>query len=176
MTQNAVCDCCAAPIAPHLDPRDKGLCMVCKLNALPDSARASLPANPEKWSPESRKADRYGVATHYFDEYFWCRCCSTLAVFTAEAQRKTYEERKAYIGQTRVLCSACHETRANMRAELNAFQARWQTDRMELQSNVQFLEGWLNLLRDHARHGGEADEGNIQMVTRLLNELAGTSR
>lgn len=88
--------------------------------------------------------------------------------FTGQEQRESYEVRKDYIWQARVLCAECFATRMQIEAELVACAHRWQTARSECNADTPFLRRWHGLLQQHVDYGGSRDEGNIHMLLALL--------
>lgn len=136
----------------------------------PPPAMVVVPAQPDLWSDSSKQSYAYQSSLHhqYSDRHYTCRRCKQAAVFTALEQRATYESRKAYIWQDRVLCAECFATRMQIEAELRACAQRWQTDRAECQADTPFLLCWLGLLQQHVEHGGSRDEGNTRMLMALL--------
>lgn len=133
-------------------------------------SKSAVQVNPEKWSESSKRSHSYvSPPAEYKDYHYKCWRCRQSAVFTAEAQREAYEVRQAYIWQKRHLCSECFGMRMQIEAQLRACVESWASDRTTLQVDTAFLQRWLALLDSHVSYGGRADEGNAQMLRRLLS-------
>jgi Probable zinc-ribbon domain len=131
----------------------------------------SVPANPENWSEASKRSGTYDFPpTEYTDHKYNCTACSQPSLFTAEEQRKTYEERKAYIWQRRTLCQDCFRARLEVEAELDTVRLSWGREHEALQRDKKFLRRWVELLELHARYGARRDTGNEKMIRKLLGQ------
>lgn len=129
----------------------------------------SIPANPDEWSESSKRSYIFdSPPSEYRDHLYKCWTCGQPSIFSAEAQRETYEVRKAYIWQRRVLCEDCFQMREQIENGLKACAEAWISNRATLNADKQFLRRWLTLLEDHVHYGGRIDVGNTDMLRRLL--------
>ena len=133
-------------------------------------AQASkVPADPTQWSESSKGVlVLVSAPTDYTDINYSCRKCGKIETFTAADQRYTYEVRKAYISQQRVLCIECFRIRTKIEHSLRSCRQSWKSDRRSLRGDTVFLRRWLELLQEHVELGGKSDEANIKMLTMLL--------
>jgi hypothetical protein len=128
-----------------------------------------VPANPDNWSDASKNCGAYHYAPSAYADYTYkCQSCSQPAVFSAEEQRRTYEERKAYIWQRRTLCPSCFRDRLAVEAELSLIQGLWAAERELCKNDTKFLTRWLELLEQHVRLGARRDVANTKMLAKLL--------
>lgn len=135
------------------------------------SSPSRVPVDREKWSESSKRSyTYYSHPPEYRDYHYKCSSCGQPSVFTAEAQRNAYEVRKAYIWQSRTLCTDCFRECMRIERDLRKCAEDWKSDRSVLQQNTEFLRRWLTLLEDHVKYGGRADAGNIHMLRHLLGE------
>lgn len=110
------------------------------------SVRSTLPADPSLWSEKSKQSVAFSFVQDYTDIPYKCRHCQAECVFTAEDQKYTFETKKASIDQRRKFCTKCWLVTHRIREELQANEERWVESKTSLQTNKEFLGGWLELL------------------------------
>lgn len=129
----------------------------------------SVRVEKELWSRSSKQSLAYVLAPKtYQDRSYKCRRCSGAATFTAEEQKRTFETRKAYIWQSRLLCPTCWTEEQSIARQLRSFAAEWKKNKRTLVKNRSFLAEWLRLLELHPKYRGRRNPATIAMVTRLL--------
>lgn len=106
------------------------------------------PANPEKWSDESKRSLSYVLFAPegYADRNYRCYRCGKSAVFSAADQKYTYEVKKAYIHQRRKLCPDCWKPYQVIKHDIKVCEEQWVASKESLKNNADFLAHWLNLL------------------------------
>jgi primase-polymerase (primpol)-like protein len=104
------CQNCKAEIAQATAASTGGSCLPCFRKMPHSTQHASVRADQEAWSEESKRSRSYspGAEVHYYDEYYWCSKCAVACVFSAEQQRIEFEVKKRYIHATRQYCDLCH--------------------------------------------------------------------
>jgi hypothetical protein len=130
---------------------------------------STIHASVEKWSEGSQRKLAYvGAPTAYDDIHFKCYHCGHPTVFSADAQRETYEVKKAYIRQRRTLCQDCFVVRVAFEREVMNLSRRWKTERRAAEQSPEFLERWLHLLNELPRYGARRNTAHLAMLQRLV--------
>ena len=106
----------------------------------------SIPADPSQWSDQSKQSVAFHFRRDYSDKPYTCWRCGAACVFTAQDQKYTYEVKKASINQRRIHCSACWSESHQLRAAMVHNETRWASEKSTLQTDREFLSGWLDLL------------------------------
>ena len=110
--------------------------------------------------------------TSFVDRNYSCVNCKQPSVFTAELQRQAYEVGKKDRNYHRVLCSNCFLKHHELKAAAIAYQRQWAAEKAKLSNNTVFLRNWLQVLRGLEEAGAKTDDGNINMILRLLANSA----
>lgn len=106
----------------------------------------TVAADPDQWSEQSKRSAAYHCKRQYVDQPYKCWRCGAACLFTAQDQKYTFEVKKAGINQRRNFCAACWSESHRLRAALLEHDARWASDKRNLQSDHKFLTEWLDLL------------------------------
>lgn len=131
-----------------------------------------IPANPENWSEKSKQSVAYdfGFRKEYGDIHYQCRRCKKPSIFTAEQQKYTYEVKKAYIDQRRILCTECWKESNEIAGRIRSCEELWADSKEALKNNFEFLSEWLNLLARHEEYVPYKPNTAIKnMLEKLLN-------
>ena len=131
----------------------------------------SIPADPSQWSEQSKQTVSYlfNFIREYTDKPFNCRRCGAACVFSAEDQKYTFEVKKASIDQRRKFCAECWSESHRLKASLADFEKRWVDEKRTLQTDSEFLAGWLELLnRWNEFEPYKQDIARINMLRGLL--------
>jgi len=135
----------------------------------------SVPADPDKWSEQSKRSEAYVLWTAYKDIAYQCRHCGRDAVFTGAEQKHAFEVRQVYVWQRRTLCSPCWEAARAIDAQLRACEARWADARDMLRTDGEFLAGWLALMKQKDKYApGRANTAVQSMLQTLIDRLNDT--
>jgi hypothetical protein len=104
------CQNCKTEIVQATAARTGGSCIPCFRKVPHSPNHASVRADQEAWSEESKRSRPYspGTEVRYYDEYYWCAKCADACVFSAQQQKIEFEVRKRYIHVTRQYCDLCH--------------------------------------------------------------------
>jgi hypothetical protein len=138
--------------------------------------RALVPVNPDHWSEGSKRSVTYWVAPAFYkDIQYQCKRCGKTAVFSATEQKLSYESKKSYIHQRRLLCPDCWKTRVQIEHDLKRFAAQWLLNKQKLKRDPQHLAQWLKLLADHPEYGGRRNTALISMLKKLLKQTCGNA-
>jgi hypothetical protein len=107
-----------------------------------------VPADPTQWSEKGKRsvAFHFNFIKEYRDIHYQCWRCRKPSVFTAEDQKYTYEAKKAYIDQRRILCSDCWEQLNEIAAAIRVCEERWASSKDKLKNDLGFLSEWLGFL------------------------------
>jgi hypothetical protein len=131
--------------------------------------RKSVLVNKEQWSRSSKQSLAYDFAGKtYADIIFKCRQCGANEVFTAKAQKRAFEDKKAYIWQQRVLCTSCWKDEQLIAKSLRSYMTKWKLDKQNLKSDAVFLQNWLKLLELHPYYGARKNTALIAMISKHL--------
>jgi len=126
--------------------------------------------NPNQWSKSSKRSTIFHIPpSHYEDISYQCARCGENAVFTAAEQKLTFEGRKAYIWQRRVVCPDCWRERQRIERGIRECTTRWKAHKTELQRDAEFLRRWFELLQTYPNYGGRKNHAGIRMLRRLLD-------
>jgi hypothetical protein len=110
-------------------------------------SRSPVKADPAQWSRQSRQSYSFYSVKEYVDIKYFCWRCGKADIFSAEDQRASYEVKKNYVWQQRVLCQSCWHESNGIRAELQRFQKKWADSKNSLRKDNVFLVQWFNLLK-----------------------------
>jgi hypothetical protein len=136
--------------------------------------RAMVPVNPDHWSESSKRSVTYLVAPAFYkDIQYQCKRCGKAAIFTATEQKLSYESKKSYIHQRRLLCPDCSKTRVQIERDLKRFAAQWLLNKEKLKRDPQHLVQWQKLLAAHQECGGRRNIALISMLKKLLKQTCG---
>jgi hypothetical protein len=125
--------------------------------------------NAENWSEESRHSLKYiSAPIEYRDIQFTCYRCRTVAVYSAAEQRESFEVKKRYLWQRRILCQQCFLVRLAFEKEIKGFNIRWLTERQLMEKDPELLKRWLELLRDLPFYGARKNIAHIAMIVKLI--------
>ena len=130
-------------------------------------------ADPNQWSEKSKRSVSFelGFIKEYTDIDYKCWRCGRRSVFTAEEQKYTYEVKKAYIHQKRILCSNCWKESNEITNQLDACEKRWKESKTELKHEQEFLSEWLELVIKHEKYVPcEHDAAKKNMLQKLLKQ------
>jgi hypothetical protein len=98
-------------------------------------------------------------------------------VYSAAEQRKSFEVKKRYLWQRRILCQQCFLVRLAFEKEVKDFNIRWLTERHLMENEPKLLNRWLELLRDLPFYGVRKNTAHIAMIVKLIeNEYQQDSR
>ena len=105
-----------------------------------------MKADTSLWSKESKQSYAVDCIKEYTDKEYNCWRCKTKSVFTAADQKYTYEVKKAYYWQQRILCHECWKQKNVITRNIQDCEKRWDKSKKTLKMDPTFLEIWLNLL------------------------------
>lgn len=135
----------------------------------PKPKAKSVRIDVERLSEKSRRSYLIHFAPdNYEDIHYQCRHCGKAALFSAEDQKRSFEDIKAHISQQRVLCLECWRRRKKIEREIGGSQARWSKGKNALQHDETFLSEWLSLLETHPKYGGRRNSATIAMLKKQL--------
>ena len=110
------------------------------------TAKGIVPADPDQWSEKSKQSYSYHYTKEYKDIAYKCWRCGKEEVFTAEDQKYTYEVKKAYIDQQRILCHDCWKQSLEVANDIRKCEQQWAESKEILRNDPGFLSKWLELL------------------------------
>ena len=132
-----------------------------------------VPLNRDNWSEASKRSTLYDLApAQYLDSHYDCGHCKHVTIFSAEAQRQTFEVRKAYIRQGRLLCEACMTECRQLQHQAAQFASRWKAPASRAAFDRSSLEQWLQLLEVLPSYGARRNLGQITALLRALQNAA----
>ena len=136
-------------------------------------AKRTVKADTNQWSRQSRQSYAVYDTKEYVDIEYFCWRCGKPDVFTAEDQRHSFEVKKNYVWQQRILCRPCWAEANGIRKALNARQAQWAKSKASLQKDNSFLSDWLQLLTKLEEYVPyRADTAKKNMLTKLIKRNA----
>jgi hypothetical protein len=127
-----------------------------------------------KWSKHSqRSTGHYDEHAIYYENIAYrCNKCEKSKTYTAEQQKRDYEDKKDYIWHIPSLCLECESKRNTLTNEASKFQAKWNREREKLSRDKAFLEKWRELLSEIQTYGRKGSHpSNVAMITKLLSKL-----
>lgn len=133
----------------------------------------SIKIDRTKWSKSSqRSTGHYDEGAVYYENIaFRCYKCEQSTTYTAEEQKRDYEEFKIYVWRIPSLCQECESKQDIIRKEVNELQAKWNSDKDSLSQDIEFLTKWRELLREIQKYGRKGSHpSNIAMITKLLSK------
>ena len=131
----------------------------------------TVPADPEQWSEKSKQSYSYNYIKEYKDIVYTCWHCRKEAVFTAEDQKYTYEVRKAYIDQNRILCPDCWKESLKIASDIEECERKWSEAKAILKTDKTFLTTWLELLKIREKYVPyKPNTATKNMLKKLLNQ------
>jgi hypothetical protein len=130
----------------------------------------------EKWSESSKRSYAYYcVGTDYEDIFYICKKCSVKAVFTGEQQKESYEVKKNYIWQRRMLCGSSNAELYKLKVKNLAFQTCWTREKATLQKDIQFMAEWLAVIKAFPIYGSRIGGAMEQRLEKLLASVPNPS-
>lgn len=132
-----------------------------------------------EWSRSSQNS--YGShydkrATNYENIAYRCKKCFAACVFTAAEQKHAYEVEKRFIWWLPSLCEKHQAELVKLKTEERACQERWNNEKAALESNAQFLQRWLFVLKEILSYGKRGNPTIITMLTKRLTNLPDTRK
>lgn len=141
--------------------------------ALNKESISTVPANPDLWSKESKQSYSYNYIKEYNDIEYTCWHCRNKAVFTAKDQKYTYEEKKAYIDQRRILCNDCWKESNNIAKKIKQCEEKWAEAKATLRNDKSFVTTWLELLVLKDKYAPyKPNTAAINMLKKILSKNA----
>ena len=123
--------------------------------------------NFEEWSEESKRSFRYSALNSYVEHYneieYTCIACNKKAVFSAKEQKHSYEVKKNYIWQKRVLCPTCYHELQAIKASLLQCEALLSKGNTEMLNEHLLL---LSKLPSYGRKINKSIENKIKLLQR----------
>jgi hypothetical protein len=132
-------------------------------------AKRKIKADPALWSKQSKQSYSYYDTKEYEDIEYVCWRCKKPDVFTAEDQKHSYEVKKNYFWQRRILCRSCWMEANKIRESLAKHDEQWPISKAKLRKDTTFLSGWLELLLKLEEYVPyRANRAKKAMLTKLL--------
>ncbi len=130
-----------------------------------------MKANTSLWSKENKQSFAADYVTEYTDKKYDCYRCKIKSVFTAAEQKYTYEVKKAYYWQQRILCQQCWKQKHIITNRIDDCEGQWAESKNTLNHDRQFLETWLNLLVEKEEYVSKNPNTSQKiMLMKLLGE------
>jgi hypothetical protein len=101
-------------------------------------------------------------------------CTSRLnppSIFSAEAQKFSYEVKKQFIWRVPSLCQSCQSQLDTLLSADREFQKSWNANRETMKLNIVFLKNWLNTIQEIHTYSKAT---NYSMVAGILKLLRAT--
>jgi hypothetical protein len=136
-------------------------------------AKRTVKADSSQWSKESRQSYASDSTPEYEDIDYFCWRCGKPDVFSAEDQKHSYEVKKNYFWQRRVLCRSCWMEANKTRKSIAACQKEWAASKASLKKDTPFLSRWLQLLtslEEYVPH--KPDTAKKNMLMKLIKRNA----
>ncbi len=133
-----------------------------------DETSKGVVVDSSQWSESSQGSPCPRFKGEYHDQCYYCQYCHEKAIFTAAEQKYTYEVKKRYIWQNRVLCKTCYQALHSKKAELKAIEKQWADNKQTLQTDMVFLRRYLDLLQDIARYQNKTNWNVIEMLKKRI--------
>lgn len=127
-----------------------------------------------QWSKSSQRScgGHYdSKAIHYENISYLCVKCKNKSIFSAEAQKFSYEVKKHFIWRVPSLCQNCQSQLDTLLSAEREFQKSWNVNREAMKLNIVFLKNWLNTIQEIHTYGKAT---NYSMVAGILKLLRAT--
>jgi len=134
----------------------------------------SAPIDKSAWSKSSQHSSggHYDErATEYENIAYRCKKCFANCIFTAEAQKEAYEIRKKFVWWLPSLCAKCEDELSELLKRDRDYQEQWKANKTILESDPQFLSGWMAVLRAIPSFGKRANSSMEVMLGRCLERI-----
>ena len=125
------------------------------------------------WSEESKRSYAYEYTNKYYEDIgYLCIKCSSGCTFTAEEQKETYEVKKRYIWQRRVLCNRCFKELQILEKKNQEYETQWSNEDKSSRCKVKYLEDWLHLINELPKYGKSKNHSKAEQLLKIINENA----
>ncbi|WP_162844090.1 zinc-ribbon domain containing protein [Sinobacterium caligoides] len=130
------------------------------------------PMDKVNWSDSSKNSYAYEspVRNAYIDSAYRCTKCHQVAVFSAKAQKYTYEVKKSYICQYRTLCPECYYSLKNLVNMVNGFEELWAKENESTKHTAPYIIEWLDALQQFPKYGKKANQAIINMLNNHISK------
>jgi hypothetical protein len=129
--------------------------------------------NRNAWSEESKRSYAYlSNEAYYEDEKYNCYKCGKMAVFSAQEQKKAYEDEKRYIWQKRTLCPSCYANFKSIKSKISKFEQNFGSKLKDQSIDVSIIKEWLNMLKVLPLYGKPLDRAKVAMFEKMLGKNA----
>jgi|GEM_PF-2373764 len=131
-----------------------------------------IKADPSLWSKESQCSEAFHYMEIYEDEAYDCWKCGEKGIFTAIDQKYTFEVRKMYFWQKRILCQACYKQKTAITHNIQKCEKKWKAAKKTLKHDSEFLQRWLNFLISQEEYDRKKPNAAIKNMLRIfLNKI-----
>ncbi len=129
--------------------------------------------NRKAWSEESKRSYAYlSNEAYYEDEKYKCNKCGKIAVFSAQEQKRAYEEKKRYIWQKRTLCPSCYSKYKDIKSKMSYFEQNLGSKLKGQSIDSSIIKEWLNILKELPSYGKPLDSAKVAMFEKMLQKNA----
>jgi hypothetical protein len=129
--------------------------------------------NRNAWSEESKCSYAYlSNEAYYEDEKYKCYKCGKMAVFSAQEQKKAYEEDKRYIWQKRTLCPSCYLTYKNIKTKISYFEKQIGSKLKGRSIDSSVIIEWHSMLKELPTYGKPLDKAKLALLEKMLEKNA----
>jgi hypothetical protein len=133
----------------------------------------TVQADPNQWSEKSKQSYYYHYIKEYKDIEYTCWHCRKETIYTAKDQKYTFEVKKAYIDQQRILCNDCWKESLKIASEIQECEKIWADSKDKLKTDSIFLSKWLKILELREKYVPyKANTAAKNMLKGLLNKNA----
>lgn len=128
-----------------------------------------IPLNKEAYSESSKRSVGFEFLGNFYEDIrFQCKKCSKSTIFTAEEQKETYEVKKKYMWQQRILCNRCHDEMVSIRSELRDIEKYYCSNKEQSLHDREFLLKWLRLLNEYPTYWKKGNPSRVTFVKKAL--------
>ena len=130
----------------------------------------NIPLDRDNYSESSKRSVGFEyLGGFYASINYRCKKCYQSAIFTAIEQKESFEIKKKYMWQKRLLCNKCHKEMYLVKKELLDIYSSYCCNKKTLLMDEVFLSRWLLLLNEYPKYAQKGNPSRVKFVTKALN-------
>ncbi len=135
------------------------------------SNKRKIPINKDAYSDASKNSVGHEfLGDFYEDIHYQCYKCQQPAVFTAIQQKKSFEIRKEYMHQQRILCRNCWLKLRQLSYQEKEKEEYYQLHKAEVKQDKEFLQEWLFILKEIPKFAKKTNTARIRFIEKILEK------
>ncbi len=133
--------------------------------------KKKVPINKDAYSDASKNSLGHEFLGEFYEDiHYQCYKCQQPAIFTAIQQKKSFEIRKEYMHQQRILCRNCWLKLRQLKCEMQNIEQLYSLDKEKMKSDKEFLQEWLFILKEIPKFGKKTNTARIRFIEKILGQ------